>query len=62
MKYSKADSQPVYAAIFTKYRYDEPWFVFAFVVNPKLKTKLKKSAMEDFLWQSGFRDGLCLKV
>lgn len=62
MKYSKADSQPVYAAIFTKYKYEEPWFVFAFVVNKKRKTRTKQNAMEDFIWQAGFRDGLCLKV
>lgn len=62
MKYSKADSHPVYAAIFTKNKYDEPWYVFAFIVNKNLKTRMKQNAMEDFVWQSGFRDGLCLKV
>jgi len=62
MKYTKADSQPVYAAIFTKTKYDEPWFVFAFIVNKTVKNKMKQQAMEDFLWSSGFRDGLCLKV
>lgn len=62
MKYSKGDNKPVYAAIFTKQKYDEPWFVFAFIVNKKYKSKLKQQAMEDFVWQAGFRDGLCLKV
>lgn len=62
MKYSKGDGKPIYAAIFTKHKYDEPWFIFAFVVDKKRKTKMKHSAMEDFLWQAGFRDGLCLKI
>jgi len=62
MKYSKADSQPVYAAIFTKQKYDEPWYIFAFIINKRIRTRSKQGAMEDFLWQSGFRDGLCLKV
>jgi hypothetical protein len=62
MKYSKGDSQPVYAAIFTRYKYEDPWFVFAFITNKRVKSRMKQQAMEDFLWSSGFRDGLCLKV
>jgi|GEM_PF-3043508 len=62
MKYSKGDGQSIYAAVFTRRRHDEPWYVFAFIINPTRKNKMHREAMGDYLWQAGFRDGLCLKV